>query len=207
MKIVLATRNRGKIREIRSILSSRLPMPVEISSLLDYPHIPHIKEDGKTLEENAIKKATTVASHTGLIALADDSGLEVDALNGLPGIHSARFAGEEGNDKENIRKLLNLLEGLPMEKRKARFRCVIAIAHPSGEVHTVDGICEGIIAAEERGKRGFGYDPVFIIPSYGKTFAELGEEVKNKISHRAIALEKACMLLGTLLKKWSSLGE
>jgi len=204
VKVVLATRNKGKIREIVPILSSQLKIPVEILSLLDYPHIPEIKEDGRTLEENAIKKATTVASLTGLITIADDSGLEVDALDGLPGVHSARFAGEEADDKKNMEKLLHLLEGIPLERRTARFRCVIAIAHPSGEIHTVDGTCDGIITTEKRGERGFGYDPVFLIPSYGKTFAELGEEIKNRISHRAIALKKASTLLNSLLKKWES---
>ncbi len=196
LKIVLATKNRGKIEEIRSILKdSDIKGDIEISSLLDYPGIPEIGEDGATFSENARKKALTVAAYTGLTACADDSGLVVDALDGAPGIYSARFAGERASDSENIKKLLRLLRSIPYEKRTARFICVIALATPDGHVNLVDGECPGMIATEERGASGFGYDPVFIVSAYGKTFAELGREVKNKISHRAIALGKLCGLL------------
>lgn len=191
LKIVLATKNKGKIEEIKYILKeSGIKEAVEIQPLSDYPDIPEIAEDGTTFSENAAKKAVTVARATGLTAVADDSGLEVDALNSAPGIYSARFAGEGSTDSENIRKLLRLLEGIPDEKRGAGFVCVIAIADPDGNVELMEGKCRGIIAMEERGTSGFGYDPVFIVPGYGKTFAELGEEIKNKISHRAIALGK-----------------
>lgn len=221
LKIVLATKNKGKIEEIKYIFKeSGIKEAVEIHPLSDYPDIPEISEDGTTFAENAEKKAVTVARATGLTAIADDSGLEVDALNGAPGIYSARFAGEGVSDSENIRKLLRLLEGVPMEKRGARFVCVIAIAMPdenqgdrnvapirniyqdrrgfltppegfsSANVTLMEGECRGIISEVERGTSGFGYDPVFIVPGYGKTFAELGEEIKNKISHRAIALGK-----------------
>lgn len=191
LKIVLATKNKGKIEEIKYIFKeSGIKEALEIHPLSDYPDIPEIAEDGTTFSENAAKKAVTVARATGLTAIADDSGLEVDALNSAPGIYSARFAGEGSTDSENIRKLLRLLEGIPDEKRGAGFVCVIAIADPDGNVELMEGKCRGIIAMEERGTSGFGYDPVFIVPGYGKTFAELGEEIKNKISHRAIALGK-----------------
>lgn len=200
LRIVLATKNRGKIEEIISILNnSNIKGGVEIHSLLDYPDIPGIAEDATTFSGNARKKAITVSRLTGLIAIADDSGLEVDALGGAPGVYSARFAGEGATDSENIKKLIGLLKDVPCEKRSARFVCVIALATPGGEVSLVEGECPGIIATEERGTSGFGYDPVFIVPEYGKTFAELGGEIKNRISHRAIALGKLCGLLEKLL--------
>lgn len=200
VKILLATRNQGKIDEIRAILkNSKIEGGIEICSLLDYPDIPEIVEDGVTFSENARKKALTSARHTGLIAVADDSGLEVDVLGGTPGIYSSRFAGEGATDAENIKKLLELLKGIPYEKRTARFVCTIAIAKPDGDVSLVQGECHGIIAEEKRGKYGFGYDPVFIVPEYGKTFAELGGEIKNRISHRAIALRKLCNILESLI--------
>ena len=199
MKIVLATRNQGKIEEIRSLLEGEEGRGgIEISSLKDYPAVPEIAEDGSTFSENARKKALTVAQLTGQIAVADDSGIEVDALGGAPGVYSARFAGEGASDSANIKKLLDLLRDIPPEKRGARFVCVMALATPDGEVSLVDGECRGVIAMEERGTAGFGYDPVFIVPGYGETFAELGSEVKNRISHRARALSKLCRLLGSL---------
>ena len=199
MKIVLATRNQGKIEEIRSLLEGEEGRGgIEISSLKDYPAVPEIAEDGSTFSENARKKALTVAQLTGQIAVADDSGSEVDALGGAPGVYSARFAGEGASDSANIKKLLDLLRDIPPEKRGARFVCVMALATPGGEVSLVEGECRGMIAMEERGMSGFGYDPVFIVSGYGETFAELGSEVKNKISHRARALSKLCRLLGSL---------
>lgn len=200
-KIVLATRNRGKIEEIKTILQdSSLKGAIEITSLLDYPDIPEIIEDGKTFAENARKKAVAVARYAGLTAVADDSGLEVEALDGAPGVWSARFAGKGATDAGNIRKLLGLLKGVPDEKRGARFVCVIALATPEGQVSLVEGECRGMITNDARGTSGFGYDPVFLVPFYGKTFAELGAGVKNKISHRAIALGKLCSLLKSLEK-------
>jgi len=202
MKIVLATRNQGKIEEIRSLLKEQEGSGgIEISSLKDYPDVPEIVEDGATFSENARKKALTVAQLIGQIAVADDSGLEVDALGGAPGVYSARFAGEGASDFANIKKLLELLRDIPPEKRGARFVCVMALATPDGEVSLVDGECRGMIAMEKRGTSGFGYDPVFIVPEYGETFAELGREVKNKISHRARALSKLCRLLGSLIQR------
>lgn len=201
MKIVIATRNTGKISEIQSIINnSDLVNRVEIETLASHPGIPDIIEDGKTFAENAEKKALTVAKSTGHIAIADDSGLEVDALGGAPGVYSARFAGEGASDPDNIKKLLVLLKDTPPEKRGARFVCVIAVATPAGDVRLAEGECSGVIADEERGASGFGYDPVFVAPEYGKTFAELGSEIKNKISHRAAALGKFSQILEQIVQ-------
>lgn len=197
MKVVLATRNVGKIREIAEILS---PHAFEVISLREFPEIGEIIEDGSTFKENAMIKATVVAGHTGLLALADDSGLEVDALDGAPGIFSSRFAGEEKDDQANNRKLLDLLSDVPAEKRTARFKCVVAIAEPDGWAHIAEGSCEGVIIEEPRGQGGFGYDPLFYVPAYDKTFAELGPAIKNKISHRAKAMEGAVEILSDLKK-------
>ncbi|WP_027716976.1 XTP/dITP diphosphatase [Desulfovirgula thermocuniculi] len=192
MKLVLATRNRGKIKELSALLA---PLGYEVVSLEDFPGVPEVPEDGATFAENAVKKAVAVARHTGHLALADDSGLEVDYLGGAPGVLSARFAGEHGNDRANNEKLLALLAGVPPEKRTARFRCVVAVATPAGEVWTAEGSCEGVIADTPRGEGGFGYDPLFYVPELGKTFAELDPEVKNRLSHRARALAGAREIL------------
>ncbi|MGB9802978.1 MAG: XTP/dITP diphosphatase [Desulfofundulus sp.] len=185
MKLVLATRNQGKVRELSELLS---PLGYEVVSLNQYPGVPEIIEDGATFKENAVKKATVVARYTGQMALADDSGLEVDYLGGAPGVHSARFAGERHDDRANNEKLLRLLAGVPPERRTARFRCVVAVATPTGQVFTAEGACEGVIADRPRGEGGFGYDPLFYVPAWGKTFAELEPAVKNQISHRGRAL-------------------
>ncbi|MBI4531021.1 MAG: RdgB/HAM1 family non-canonical purine NTP pyrophosphatase [Candidatus Latescibacteria bacterium] len=183
MKFVAATQNLGKFSEIAAILSNT----VEVISLT----VPVCTdEDGHTFLENAVKKARAVVMATGLPAIADDSGLEVDALDGAPGVYSARFAGEGASDAERIAKLLGLMHGIPDPQRTARFRCVVAIVFPTGRVITAEGICEGCIAHQPRGENGFGYDPVFVVPELGgRTFAELDPEVKNRISHRARALE------------------
>jgi XTP/dITP diphosphohydrolase len=186
-KLVVATRNCGKLIEIAELLHEH---DIKLFSLLDFPKMPEIIEDGDTFEENAVKKARETFQYTGLPSLADDSGLEVDALNGAPGVQSSRYAGETATDEQNIDKLLAALIDLPLEERTARFRCVIAFADASGEVHVTEGTCEGVIGFESRGSDGFGYDPVFIVREYGKTFAELGSDIKNRISHRAVALEK-----------------
>ena len=200
LKLILATKNQGKIEEMRTILKeSDIRSGLEMHTLFCYPDIPDIIEDGNTFEENARKKAVTVSKYTGLITIADDSGLEVDALAGAPGVYSARFAGEGATDSENIKKLLSLLSDVPSEKRTARFVCVIALALAGGEIRTVRGECSGIIGTRERGTSGFGYDPVFIVPEYGKTFAELGGDIKNKISHRAIALNRLRSLLKDII--------
>ena len=186
-KIILATRNRGKIKEIRSLFAST---GIEIMSLDDIKGCPDIVEDGDTFKDNAFKKARGITEATGLIALADDSGLEVDALNGAPGVYSARFAGEGASDEANNRKLLDMLQGVSDEKRTARFRCVVVLYDPSGRWISADGVCEGVILDILKGENGFGYDPVFFLPWLGRTMAELTKEEKNSISHRAMALKK-----------------
>ncbi|MCL6559515.1 MAG: XTP/dITP diphosphatase [Firmicutes bacterium] len=191
-RLVLASTNPGKIAEISAIIA---PLGWEILSTAAYPGFPEIEERGATFEENAVEKARVTAAFTRETALADDSGLEVDYLHGAPGVYSARFAGEPKNDAANNAKLLKLLEGVPYEKRTARFRCVIAIASPEGRVWTAEGVCNGYILTEPRGTGGFGYDPLFFFPEYQKTFAELPPAVKNRISHRGQALEKIRELL------------
>ena len=183
MKFIIATRNTHKLEEIRSILNFQ---GLEICSALDFPDIPDTIEDRDTLEGNAIKKAQELCDATGLMALADDSGLEVEALDGAPGVYSARYAGEPCSYEDNNTKLLRELSG--KENRRARFRTVIALARPGEKPLTVEGICEGKIIEKLRGKNGFGYDPLFVPDGFSETFAELPAETKNKISHRAQAL-------------------
>ena len=197
LKLVIGTRNLKKREELVELLKG---LPLKLQGIEDYPDLPEVEEDGETFQENAIKKAITVAKLTGEWAVAEDSGLEVDALGGAPGVRSARYTGEvlpapggrppEAAHKENNLKLLKAMEGIPPERRTARFRCVIALANPGGLLFVVEGQCEGLVSQEARGEQGFGYDPVFYLPGYGKTFAELGPAVKNQISHRAQALKK-----------------
>jgi len=183
--IVLATRNQGKVREMREILRD---FPVEIRSLNDFGPIPEVDEDGATFDDNAYKKAAFTAKVLGLPAMADDSGLVVPALHGAPGVHSARYAGKEAADRDNIDKLLREMAGLT--DRRAAFECVISLAVPSGPALTYVGRCEGEIAPAPSGGEGFGYDPVFYYPPFGKTFAELSMEEKNRVSHRGAALRE-----------------
>lgn len=197
-KIVIASRNQGKIAEFKELLKD---LPVEIMTLSDFPSIPEIQETGSSFRENALLKAHAVTASTGLIALADDSGLEVDCLGGAPGVYSSRYAGPEQDDAANIRKLLAALKGVPLHQRTGRFRCVIAITTPEGGEYLSEGVCEGLIALEPRGDGGFGYDPLFLVPALGKTFAELSHEVKNRISHRAQAMRNARELLRRILGK------
>lgn len=192
MELVLATRNLGKKREIKRILK---PLGLDMRGIDEFPDAPETEETGKTFEENAILKAIAIAEFTKSIVLADDSGLEVDALGGKPGIFSARFAGEEANDFGNNQKLLSEMENVPQGQRYARFVCSIAIAVPGKLIGTLSGVCDGEIATCSRGQGGFGYDPLFIVRDYNLTFAELNVDIKNKISHRAKALEKAFLLL------------
>ncbi len=192
MKIFIATRNKNKIKELKTCLEG---LNIDILSYDDIENLPEIVEDDKSFEENAVKKATTLARATGILTIADDSGLIVDALDGRPGVLSSRYAGENATDKENNEKLLDELKDVSEENRTARFVCSIAIADPDGLIKVVEGICEGHIAAEERGNEGFGYDPLFIKNEYNKTFAELGLNIKNRISHRALALEKAVLVI------------
>ena len=186
-KLLIATHNKGKLREYQALLRG---IPFRLTSLAEEGLEIKVEEMGNTYEDNAILKATTYARASGLITLADDSGLEVDALNGEPGLRSARYGGLT-TDEERYWLLLERLKGVPWERRKARFRCIIAIASPRGWVETFEGICEGVITFEPRGTSGFGYDPVFYLPELGCTMAELSPEQKNQISHRAKAARKA----------------
>ena len=192
MKLFVATKNQGKLREIKKTLQD---MPIEIYSLIDFHKNFDVIEDKETFEGNAIKKATEVAKIVNMITLADDSGLCVDALNGKPGVHSARFSGEEKNYAKNNEKLLKLMKNVIWKDRTARFVCVMCLAEPTGEYELAKGECEGIITKELRGTNGFGYDPLFYIPKYDKTFGELPSEVKNQISHRALALRKMRVII------------
>ncbi len=191
-KLLLATNNQAKVGEYKSLLKD---LPLELVTLAEQGIITEVDEVGESLEENARLKATTLAAQSQLLALADDSGLEVDALGGEPGRLSARYAGEGASDRDRIDYLLARLKGVPWEKRSARFRCVIAIATPEGEVELCKGECPGFITFEPRGEQGFGYDPVFYLPELDKTMAELPLEEKNKISHRGKAAKEACQLL------------
>ena len=196
MKIVLATNNKHKVKEIKNILSG---LNVEILTLEDFPNFPKIKESGKTLEENAILKAKAIQKFTELPSLADDSGLEVDFLQGAPGVKSARFAGKNPTYKDNNVKLLRLLKDLPRSKRRATFRCVACLAWDSDRTEIVEGRVRGIITKGEIGEQGFGYDPVFYYPKLKKTFAQLSPEEKNKISHRYQAFQKIKKLIQSQL--------
>lgn len=183
--IVIATKNKGKLREFRSILADAYD---DIFSLADFGDIPDIEETGLSFGENAFIKAKTASDFLGMDAIGDDSGLVVDALDGTPGIYSARYAGEGASDDDNNKKLLSELEG--EKNRNARFVCCIALVLTSGIREFFEGECHGQIIREKRGESGFGYDPVFYVPKYGKTMAELGPDIKNRISHRAIASGK-----------------
>ncbi len=187
MELVLASRNKKKVEELRRILKD---LPVKILSVNDFPHLEEVVEDGETFEENALKKARYVCKKTGLPALSDDSGLEVEALGGKPGVKSARYAGEEATDEENIRKLLKELEGLPTEKRSAQFVCCLALVMPSGEEYLFWGYVKGRISDNPIGSKGFGYDPVFIPDGYEITFAQMESEEKDALSHRRKAIDK-----------------
>lgn len=173
-------------------------------SLIDFPHLILPEEDGATFEENALKKARAMAEPTGLIALADDSGLEVEALEGAPGVQSKRFAGDDATDPERYGKLLELLKAVPEGKREARFKCCLAIVAPGREETVVEGICPGKIAFAPQGRYGFGYDPVFIPEGWSQTLGEVSMEEKNKVSHRAQALQAALPVLRRLLKEIGS---
>ena len=183
--IVLATKNTGKVKEFQQLLKN---FPVEIKNLNDFGPIPEVEEDGATFDDNAYKKAFFAAKVLGLPAIADDSGLVVEALEGAPGVKSARYGGENATDQENIDKLLRAMER--KTDRRAAFECVISIAVPSGPALTYEGRCEGEITTSPKGDSGFGYDPVFFYPEYGKTFAEISSEEKNRVSHRGKALRE-----------------
>lgn len=190
--IIIATKNKGKVREFEAMLA---PLGYQIQSLLDFPNSIDVEETGQTFEENAILKAEAISKEYQLMTIADDSGLEIDFLNGEPGVFSARYTGPEKDDQANIDKVLEKLENVEMGKRQARFVCALAISIPGKQTQTVIGTCEGYIAKERKGQGGFGYDPIFRIDKTGKTMAELSKEDKNKISHRADALRKIKELL------------
>lgn len=187
MKLLIATSNPGKLREYKELLKG---LPFELTYLPEEGIDFEVQEAGQSFAENARLKASSYARASGLLTLADDSGLEVDALGGEPGVRSARYAGENAGDEERYLLLLKKLEGVPWERRTARFRCVLALATPEGEIYLMEGVREGIIAFGPRGEHGFGYDPVFYMPEYGRTMAELLPEEKNLLSHRAQAVEK-----------------
>lgn len=196
LKIVIASQNKGKLEEIRALLSG---LDCELVSLSEIDRPPEVVEDGETFFANALKKARAIAEHTGLTALADDSGLTVEALQGAPGIYSARYAGADADDLRNMEKLLNELKGVPTEKRGAAFHCVLVLYHPDGRYTSFEGKWEGRISDAMRGRRGFGYDPVFYLEEQGVTVAELPQEEKNRRSHRAQAMRKLKKHLETMV--------
>lgn len=192
-QIVLASNNQGKVREFTSLLK---PLGFEVLSLASFPEVPQVVEDGRTFYENARKKAETVSKALSMPALADDSGLVVHYLGGEPGVHSARFAAPEQGDPANNAKLLQLLAGVPGHKRQAHFTAVLAFAQPQGETRFAVGRCFGHIGVELRGEHGFGYDPLFLVDGLGLTMAEISPAEKNRISHRARALQRLSCIIG-----------
>jgi len=193
--LILATTNKNKVKEFQEMLKD---FPIEIRSLGDFGPLPEAIEDGETFDDNAYKKAIHTAKILGFPAIADDSGLEVEALDGAPGVYSARYAGDKATDRENVDKLLQEMKGV--KNRKATFRCVLSIAVPSGPALTYEGRCEGLILEERRGESGFGYDPVFYFEDLGKTFAECTMAEKNKVSHRGKALAELKAEFSQVLK-------
>jgi XTP/dITP diphosphohydrolase len=187
MRVVVASRNKKKIEEIRRLLEG---IDISLLSTDDFPHLEEVIEDGDTFEDNALKKARYVCKETGLPAIADDSGLEVKVLDGRPGVKSARYAGENATDEENVKKLLNEMKGIPPEKRQASFKCCIALVLPNGEEKIFNGQIDGWITEKPKGNLGFGYDPVFIPEGYEQTFAEMQSSEKDALSHRRKALDK-----------------
>ena len=199
IKLLVATTNPGKFAEVKDFLRQ---LPLEVLSLSDLATWPRIIEDGATFEENALKKARSLAEYSGYLTLADDSGLEVDALNGAPGIYSARYCGEEGNDKKNNEKLMHELREISEEKRTGRFVCALALCAPKShgmKEWIVRDSCEGRISFELKGENGFGYDPLFFYPSLGKTFGEIDRAIKATVSHRGKALKKLAEMLPSLV--------
>ncbi len=192
MTLLVATTNRGKLLELQQLLA---PLALDVIALDQLEDPPIVEEDGETFAENAIKKAVTLARFSGYPTLADDSGLCVDVLAGEPGVLSARYAGVQGDDKANNARLIQELQQIPLRRRTAHFHCSIALAWPDGRYSTVAGQIDGFIINEERGTHGFGYDPLFLVPEYGKTMAELPSDMKNRISHRGRALQQLLPLI------------
>jgi XTP/dITP diphosphohydrolase len=197
-ELIVATKNKKKLEEIKEILSD---LNLKITSLADFPKSPRIVENGKTFKDNAIKKALKIARLTKKLTLGEDSGLCVDVLNGKPGIYSSRFSGKDKNDLKNNLKLLKLLKGFPLSKRKAEYVCSMALADKDGLLGVVEGRCSGWIGFELKGNSGFGYDPLFVVPKYRKTFAESGKNLKHKMSHRFRALVKARKIIINYFKR------
>ena len=198
MRLLVATRNPGKLKEYEQLLAS---LPLTLTYLTPEGITDEVEETGETFADNAIHKAEEYARISGLLTLADDSGLEVDALDGEPGVHSARYAGPRATDEDRYQVLLERMRDVPWEERGARFRCVIAVAEPEGGVWTTEGKCEGVIALAPKGEHGFGYDPVFHLPDQEKTMAQLAPEVKNRMSHRAKAAQEIRPILERILRR------
>lgn len=197
-KLLLATGNRGKIHELSRLLcDDHWVLTTPAAEGVDIT----VDETGRTFEENATLKASAYAQASRLVAIADDSGLEVEALHGEPGVHSARYAGDKASDEDKVKLLLKNLSGVPLERRQARFRCVMAVAFPEGGVELFKGECPGVIVFDPRGKNGFGYDPVFFVPEFSRTMAELSDKEKNSISHRGRAAVQARRFLLARLQK------
>ncbi|MBY0092855.1 XTP/dITP diphosphatase [Priestia megaterium] len=191
-EIIIATKNAGKVKDFETLFS---PKGFKVKSLLDFPEIEDVEETGVTFAENAKLKAEAISSALNKPVIADDSGLAIDALNGEPGVYSARYAGENKDDNANIEKVLQKLNDVPFEKRTARFHCALAIAVPGKRTEIVEGTCEGHILEEKRGENGFGYDPIFFVEKWRCSMAELTKEQKNQISHRANALKRLAPLI------------
>ncbi len=198
MELVLATRNKNKLKEIMVLFSS---LPIKLLTLDQFPEVKEVEEDGKNCEENAIKKAVEVSKQTGKPALSDDSALEIDALSGAPGVYSARFAGENVTYADNRAKVLALMKGVAEKKRSARFRTVLALAIPGKEPVLAEGLTEGYIGLEEKGEEGFGYDPIFYLPHSGLSYSQMSAEEKNRTSHRGKAAERMKKKLEEILKE------
>ena len=197
-ELVVATKNRKKLKEIEEILKGTA---VRLTSLADYPGAPRIIENGRTFQANAIKKAVKIGHFTKKLTLGEDSGLCVEALGGRPGVYSSRFSGKDKSDLENNLKVLKLLEGVALKKRKAYYACAVAIADEQGLTGVVEGRCSGLIGFRQKGSAGFGYDPLFVIPKYKKTFAQLGTRIKHKMSHRYHALKKAKKIIEKYIER------
>jgi XTP/dITP diphosphohydrolase len=200
-ELVVATKNKKKLEEIKEILKG---LDLKISSLIDYNRAPTIIENGRTFRDNAIKKAVKIGRFTKKLTLGEDSGLCVDALGGKPGVYSSRFAGKNKSDAGNNAKVLKLLGSLPLNKRKAHYICAVALADKDGLLSVVEGRCNGLIGFEMKGTHGFGYDPLFVIPKYKKSFGQLGEEIKHKMSHRFRALEKTKKIIQKYIEQYIS---
>ncbi|NQU19331.1 XTP/dITP diphosphatase [bacterium] len=187
MELVVATRNKKKLKEIKYMLKG---LNLRIKSLADYDNLPKIVEDGLTFKENALKKSATIAQYLKKLTIGEDSGLEVKALDNRPGVYSSRYSGKNATDRKNNAKLLKELERVPLKKREARYVCSVAISDKNRLLGIFEGRCKGLISKKEKGNAGFGYDPIFVIPKYNKTFGELGEEIKHRMSHRYKAFMK-----------------